>query len=907
MTIEYTYGLEPLKYDSKSFDSVKESERRAAEHLQGNAGVVNPLETQIAFPSGLGDYVITDGGSGYLTPPTVTFVNSGSFRGSGAIATATVEAINPSAIPPTDGSVIGFTITNVGSGYTTIPKVVLTGNEIVTTFTDDDINFTTDVITKVAHGMSDGDRIHFTTDNVLPLGLYTTDAYGNIDKNPDFYVRDVTTDTFKLSKTSGGTAVDIWPRDAKGTAIIVTGVAAGEPTSNMVATILVVGLGEEVGNTNDRGRRYSSVPTITIEAPPEGGTQATATCTLTNDGLVDKVTMINRGLGYITAPSVTFSGGHGTHTIRKGGGAAVTAKIGTGATAVPITDASGTITDITVLTSGGGTGATATPSITGDSVAGTSGLSGGSGYGSQPTISFTGGGGTGAAASANISGGAVTSITITAPGAGYTSAPALVFNNTGTGGTGASATAVLEVHTYLTSITLNSGGTGYTSAPVVVFDNVGTGGSGATATATTLDGIITGVTITAAGSGYTSLPAISFFGGGSYVDTAVTITGGGGTGATATATILGGAISDVTVTAAGTSYASLTSLANRIPPFQTNINDEISQSNADIAQIDIWMTTSGGSGYTSAPTVTFTGGGGSGAAGTANISGGEVTSITMTNTGSGYSSAPSISYTGGGGSGAGGTPQMAGGSVLSVRLSNLPIPWETAGYTVGDLVTIKASITAYVTSLNNCKTAVDAMMASIGPTTGTFRQHNERWCGLQDIGTNPFIPNYYILMITAMRMEKEKDKFGVPFENYVEKILNCLFTGDDTIDTATENMLSDPPWSGTPYDLAIYGVQAIILNATSTPSAILTVINGFGTKIGVYEALVVADNAAFAAHVTNDMTEYANAEAFMTNSQDGKKHNGWWVDPYRKFVYPNVVGSQTANEIIDDIDNEVIT
>ena len=899
MTIEYTYGLEPIKYDSKSFDSVKESERRAAEHLQGSAGVVNPLETQIAFPSGLGDYVITDGGSGYLTPPTVTFVNSGSFRGSGAIANATVEAINP---PSTDGSVIGFNITNVGSGYTTIPKVVLTGNEIVTTFTDEDINITTDVFTKVAHGMSDGDRIHLTTDNVLPLGLYTTDAYGNIDANPDFYVRDVTTDTFKLSKTSGGTAVDIWPRSAIGEVLKATGVAAGQPTSNMIVAIQVT------GTDNDRGRRYSSAPTITIEAPPEGGTQATATCTLTDAGQVDRVTMVNRGLGYPAGTiNVTFSGGHGTHTIRKGGGAAVTATIGTGATAVPITDASGTITDITVLTSGGGTGATATPSITGDSVAGTSGLSGGSGYSSQPTISFTGGGGTGAAATANISGGAVVSITIVAPGAGYTSAPALVFNNTGTGGTGASATAVLEVHTYLTSVALTAGGTGYTSAPAVVFDNAGTNGSGATATATVLDGIVTGVTLVTSGSGYTSLPVVSFFGGGSYVDTAVSITGGGGTGATATATLIAGAISDVTVTAAGTSYASLTSLANRIPPFQTNINDEISQSNSDIAQIDVWLTTSGGSGYTSAPTVAFTGGGGSGAAGTANVSGGVVTSVTITSGGSGYSSAPSISYTGGGGSGAGGTVILTGGSVTSVRLTNLPIAWENAGYTAGDLVTIKASITAYVTSLNNCKTAVDAMLASIGPTTGTFRQHNERWCGVQEIGIDPFIPNYYLLMPQAFQMEQLKDELGVPFENYVVRIMNCLFTGDDTIDTATENMLSDPPWSGTPYDLAIYGVQAIILNATSTPSAILTVINGFGTKIGVYEALVVADNVAFAAHVTNDMAEYNAAAAFMDGVIDGKKHNGWWVDPYRKFVYPNVVGSQTANELIEDIDNEVIT
>jgi hypothetical protein len=54
------------------------------------------------------------------------------------------------------------------------------------------------------------------------------------------------------------------------------------------------------------------------------------------------------------------------------------------------------------------------------------------------------------------------------------------------------------------------------------------------------------------------------------------------------------------------------------------------------------------------------------------------------------------------------------------------------------------------------------------------------------------------------------------------------------------------------------------------------------------------------------MAEWAAAENFMGGVQDGKKHNGWWVDPYRKFVYPNVVGSQTANELIEDIDNEVI-
>jgi hypothetical protein len=61
----------------------------------------------------------------------------------------------------------------------------------------------------------------------------------------------------------------------------------------------------------------------------------------------------------------------------------------------------------------------------------------------------------------------------------------------------------------------------------------------------------------------------------------------------------------------------------------------------------------GGSGYASAPTVTFSGGVGSGASATANInSSGQVTSFTITNGGSGYTSDPSVILTGGGGAGA---------------------------------------------------------------------------------------------------------------------------------------------------------------------------------------------------------------------------------------------------------------
>jgi hypothetical protein len=68
-----------------------------------------------------------------------------------------------------------------------------------------------------------------------------------------------------------------------------------------------------------------------------------------------------------------------------------------------------------------------------------------------------------------------------------------------------------------------------------------------------------------------------------------------------------------------------------------------------VGSIDI---TSAGTGYTTAPTVAITGGGGTGATATATVSGGSLTGITITNPGSGYTSTPTVAFTGGAGSGA---------------------------------------------------------------------------------------------------------------------------------------------------------------------------------------------------------------------------------------------------------------
>jgi len=109
--------------------------------------------------------------------------------------------------------------------------------------------------------------------------------------------------------------------------------------------------------------------------------------------------------------------------------------------------------------------------------------------------------------------------------------------------------------------------------------------------------------------------------------------------------------------------------------------------------------TAGGSGYTSAPTVTISGGGGSGARATALLTGDVVTSITVTNPGTGYNSTPIVTITGGGGSGASAT------AALDYVVDDVIVTDQGSGYTSVPTVAFSgggglgASVTAVIGTL----------------------------------------------------------------------------------------------------------------------------------------------------------------------------------------------------------------
>lgn len=82
-----------------------------------------------------------------------------------------------------------------------------------------------------------------------------------------------------------------------------------------------------------------------------------------------------------------------------------------------------------------------------------------------------------------------------------------------------------------------------------------------------------------------------------------------------------------------------------------------------LAAVSQVIVTNGGTGYSTAPTVSFTGGGGVGATAVAVVSGGIVVAINVTAEGIGYTSAPTVGFTGGGGTGAAATASVTSGTL----------------------------------------------------------------------------------------------------------------------------------------------------------------------------------------------------------------------------------------------------
>jgi hypothetical protein len=299
-----------------------------------------------------------------------------------------------------------------------------------------------------------------------------------------------------------------------------------------------------------------------------------------------------------------------------------------------------------------GTGAAATCTVVGGVVQSTFTVtSGGTGYTTAPTVLLSGGGGTGATATASVSGGVVTGITRTAGGSGYTTAPAVILSRLP-----AITLADLDALNVIPPFEVDITGERILQAiegPLTAvhpnhFLHVDPSGNIRFLDPRTFANDIT-LTV---GTTRVGMPTVTTDWSGCYQrvqirghDQVVAVTLGlqpwpGSSAAD------GGLAEDfahdgLTNAQAKTAYQ-VTDFTNPgMSPGTARATATLSGS-----AVASYSVVAGGYGYASAPTVSVSGGGGTGATGTAVLTGDKVTSITLGAGGSGYTTAPTVTLTG---------------------------------------------------------------------------------------------------------------------------------------------------------------------------------------------------------------------------------------------------------------------
>ena len=291
-------------------------------------------------------------------------------------------------------------------------------------------------------------------------------------------------------------------------------------TGGIISTTLLAG-----------GSGYTAPPAITVSGG--GGTGASLAACMAGT-VIDSVVIVNQGTGYTSAPTVTVAGT---------GGASATAGVYAGSLR-PISFFKGRYNDVYGVDGMGrgfrwdGVSASVQPigirkPFTGPAVSATSSTASGNqyvksiqivnqggGYANVPTVTLTGGSFTKEAkATANIANGRLTSITVDEPGSGYMSTPTISID----GGLANGASFSVGLSGSVDSISLTAMGTGYTSnattSPTVVFAS--SQGLTQAAASVVVDelGRISGISLLSAGTGATTSGVTA------------EVVGGGGTGA----------------------------------------------------------------------------------------------------------------------------------------------------------------------------------------------------------------------------------------------------------------------------------------------------------------------------------------------------------------------------------------
>ena len=393
----------------------------------------------------LKEFTVTARGSRYTLAPDVALTGGGQ-----------VSAGSATAVLASGGVVEKLTVQTGGSNYTTITaEVELPGQQVFTadsTYTDDNgdsqpvVDTTNNTIYLQNHPFETGDQMDLDSSTLDAAAV----APGGLTDGQSYYcIRQTDPNLVKVALSEGAANL--------GNAISLTSVGSTQQFfigRRATLTLSHTGGVIDAYAITDRGTGYTSAPTVTIT---DAGTGSGAAVAIDLSYAVDSIAVAGSG-EYASNPTVTITPGTGDTT---GSGATATSTIGFSVDTVTLTGQGLGYRNLPTLEPSTGD-ATAdaqfTPVINEieGRISSVTIADGGIGYTSAPTLTFVGGGGTGATLDADIQ-----SLigTVTSAGSGYTAG---TYNNVQfTGGTNPAVVATADFVVPGFAGTITNAGSGY--------------------------------------------------------------------------------------------------------------------------------------------------------------------------------------------------------------------------------------------------------------------------------------------------------------------------------------------------------------------------------------------------------------------------------------------------------------
>lgn len=238
--------------------------------------------------------------------------------------------------------------------------------------------------------------------------------------------------------------------------------------------------------------------------------------------------------------------------------------------------------------------------------------------------------------------------------------------------------------------------------------------------------------------------------------------------------------------------------------------------------------------------------------------------------------------------------------------TNLPQCWEDAGYTTGDIQSIISALQGVVSTIDS---TVSPTLSDLKTEINTvdidnFKLHMDLLSGVDEAPPPGIIkPNNPALMGMVRAVTDIENRFGVAFTNYLVLVFETLFLGDLTIANAQSHIATDPFNSVTYGSVNVLGRVQACPPENNASASIVADIGTWASPLGTWNTTTATHKPIFEQHVIDDMAEYDSLVDKLARYVQAYNISAYIKDPYYAFMYTDVFGSGSVNNIILQLQN----